>query len=318
VVSASSYQTNPTKLAQPTAYNDADETTLMTMCLPPDEKPTHTVDNNATRASTYVNHEGDSDSDAEAAAGLAMMVNKAQEERSLDRPQRESNASSAARELELHLYRDVCAGTLYYGDEFDYVQGEYTDAVAGQDKRPPSSGIFRPVSNASSNSRENLSDVYNYTPASAHRPVPRPQDDLDDLDNFFHRMNRYYEDEHEQDVQLEQQEDSESSGEMGGLFFSGGVFSPGMEPLPRPVESANKEYTQQYLQDVNGSVLPTSPFQVSRGVSLGNRPTEPRMDPPIRSKTDSILESKADSLVLKWSTLEREEVILALSGPRRE
>lgn len=286
---------NPTKLVQPTAYNDADEATSTTMCLPPDEKSTHTVDNNAARASTYVNHEGDSDSDAEAATGLAMMANEAQEERSLDRPQRESNASSVAGELELHLYSDVCAGTYD-----DYIQCEYADAVAGQDKRLCSPLSFWSVSNVSSDSRENLSDVYSYTPASAHRPVPLPQDGTD----------RYYGD--EQDEQLEQQEDSESSGVEGGLFF------PGMEPLPPPpVESANKEYTQQYLQDVNGSVLPTSPFQVSRGVSLGNRPTEPRMDPPIRSKTDSILESKADSLVLKWSTLEREEVILALLGPTR-
>lgn len=334
---------------------ETDDPPSTTMRLSPDERHTHTNGNMATGTGPYVNYDAYSDdSDAEAAAGVAMMEmhdqqDKAQAEGFHGRPRRETNASSVASGYDSYtpattasphedhvdevnvpddvsFYTGEYGGNIHYGGEPEYISGEYSDEGASQDRLDPTSGSFR-SSNVSSDGRGNVSDDYDYTPVShgaAHLPPPVPSHarvdaggtgGLSEPDSFGRRMSFDYGD--EQDGQLEQQDDlnrsgsdASSVGEPKDMFFH-----PGMRPLPpEPVEPADKanmiphlmpagtyrqnerdklqdkvEYTQPHFPaspDGYGSAVP-SPSQVPRSTSLSTHPIGPRMDPPIRSKTDA-------------------------------
>lgn len=231
------------------------------------------------------------------------------------------DASYARHDLALH--GGGYEGHLHYGDEPEYSQGEYSDEMAGRDRLAPTSGSFR-SSNVSSDGRGTQSDDYDYPPVPRRSMYPIRQvstharvdaggtGGLGEPD-FDRRMSFDYGD--EQDAPLAPRHDSNRSGsessEMGepdDLFFH-----PGMRPLPpAPVEPANNtnlipvlmpagtyrqdqgdlqtntQFRQPYFPatpDVYGSI--PSPSQVPRSTSLSTHPIGPRMDPPIRSKTDA-------------------------------
>lgn len=326
------------------------------MRLSPDERHTHTNGNMATGTGPYVNYDAYSDdSDAEAAAGLAMLQvaeeeDRAREERLQGRPRRGTNASSIASGSGSHgpatapsphddfydeedyvgedlgSYGGGYEGHLLYGDELEYSQDDYSDEMADRDRLAPTSGSFR-SSNVSSDSRGNHSDDYDYLPVShgsMHRSSQVPSHARVDAggtgglaapDSVGRRMSFDYGD--EQDGTLQQPHDSNRSGsevsEMGesdDLFFH-----PGMKPLPpapvEPADNANlmthlvpagtyRQHEHDDLQDTAQYTLPSfpdsadiygptipSPSQVPRSTSLSTHPISPRMDPPIRSKTDA-------------------------------
>lgn len=214
-------------------------------------------------------------------------------------------------------------GHVHYGDDHGYIPDEYSDGMVNPDGLAPTSGSFR-SSNVSFDGRENQQDDYDYLPAahgSMHRPSIVPSDARVDAggtgglsvpDSGSRRMSFDYGD--EQDVPPEQPHESNRSGsdssDMGGLFFH-----PGIRPLPpAPVEPPNNDNLRPHLMpagtyrqneygdmqenaqhaqpsfpaspDVYGSTI-ASPSQVPRSTSLSTHPFSPRMDPPIRSKTDA-------------------------------
>ena len=322
--------------------------------LSPDERHTHTNGNMATGTGEYVNYDAYSDdSDAEAAAGLAMLQkadeeDRAEADRLLGRPRGGTNASSIASAYgshtsatpisprdELHdgeyfrhdiaLYGGGYEGHLHYGDELENNQDGYPDGLTSRDRLAATSGSFR-SSNVSSDGRGNQSDDYDHSIMphdSAYRLHQLPSrarvdaggtGGLAEPGTFSRRMSFDYGD--EQDGTLARRHDSNRSGsessEMGepqDLFFH-----PGMRPLPpAPVEPAsnpslipllmpagtyrqqesgdvqsNRQYEPAYFPvsaDAYGSAMP-SPSQVPRSTSLST-PLGPRMDTPIRSKTDA-------------------------------
>lgn len=345
---------------QQAPIQEADEPVLFDpstgLRLSPDERHAHTNGNMATGTGEYVNYDAYSDdSDAEAAAGLAMLQkadedDKAEARRLHGRSRGETNASSIVSGYGSHasataatpndefqdeadyighdlaLYGGGYEGRLHYGDELEPGHDEYSEGLPSRDRLAATSGSFR-SSNFSSDGRGTQSDDYDYPVmprGSFHRSYQPPSHarvdaggtgGLAEPGTFSRRMSFDYGD--EQEDTLARQHDSNRSGsessemaEPGDLFFH-----PGMRPLPpAPVEPANNPsliphlmpagtYRQQERGDLQNNVLhepayfPTSPdaygssapspSQVPRSTSLSTHPIGPRMDPPIRSKTDA-------------------------------
>lgn len=355
-LTARRHSSKSSRIDQQETIQEADELGPSTgMRLSPDERHTHTNGNMATGTGEYVNYDAYSDdSDAEAAAGLAMLQKADEEERAEAQrlygpPRGETNASSVLSgyashtpvtpasqdddlrgeaddiQHDLALYGGGYEGHLHYGDELDHGHDEYSEGLTSNDRLAATSGSFR-SSNVSSDGRGNQSDDYDYPhlPHGMYRPLQPPSHarvdaagtgGLSEPGAFSRRMSFDYGD--EQDGPLAQQQDSNGSGsessemaEPADLFFH-----PGMRPLPpAPVEPANNPslipllipagtYRQQEPVDSCKSVqyepayFPASPdayrssapspSQVPRSTSLTTHPIGPRMDPPIRSKTDA-------------------------------
>ncbi|PWY72936.1 hypothetical protein BO70DRAFT_355004 [Aspergillus heteromorphus CBS 117.55] len=240
--------------------------------LSPDERHTHTNGSIATGTGQYVNYDAYSDdSDAEAAAGLAMLQmadeeEKAQAERQHDR-RRETTVSiisaygahSETQDASHEDWNPDESGS--YGgdyrrasqyDEADYQTNGYGDD-SDQSRLVPTLGSLR-QSNLSHDEREEYSDDYQYPleplDAAGYSYADTPQHarvdaggtgGLAEPGEYERRMSFDYGD--ETDTPLSQQDrlqrsESDSSGrgeEPGDLFFH-----PGMRPLPpAPVEPAN-------------------------------------------------------------------------------
>ena len=347
------HSSRSSRTGQHEPIQEADESEW-SMHLSPDERHTHTNGNMATGTGEYVNYDAYSDdSDAEAAAGLAMLQkadeeDRAEADRLHGRPRRGTNASSIASAYVSHpsgtpapapeqlrdgeytrhdlaLYGGGYEGRLHYGDELEYNNDGYPDGLTSRDQLVATSGSFR-SSNVSSDGRGNQSDDYDYSIMPRDSIYRSHQQDsgarvdaggtggLADPGTFSRRMSFDYGD--EQDGPLAPQQGSNVSGsessEIGepqDLFFH-----PGMRPLPpAPVEPVNnpnlipllmpagtyrqhesgevqssRQYDATYFPvspDTYGPTMP-SPSQVPRSTSLST-PLGPRMDPPIRSKTDA-------------------------------
>ncbi|KAJ6034792.1 uncharacterized protein N7446_009546 [Penicillium canescens] len=182
--------------------------------LSPDEQHTHTNGNMDTGTGNYVNYDAYSDeSDAEAAAGLAMMQmadeeDRAREERGRERLEermrRETNASVLSSRgsnisprgpsphpdphqdqefsgHDLALYEGGYSGNLHYGEEPAYTAEEYSDPA---DRLTGTSGSFR-SSNVSPDERGEYYDEYEHPPIAyeyanrLHHLPPNPDARVD-------------------------------------------------------------------------------------------------------------------------------------------
>ncbi|PLB53619.1 putative Rho guanyl nucleotide exchange factor [Aspergillus steynii IBT 23096] len=253
--------------------------------LSPDERHTHTNGNMATGTGQYVNYDAYSDdSDAEAAAGLAMLQmadeeEKAQAERLQERSRRETNASiisayashPSGGAASPHPDTRPDDGALYgagyrrsqYG-EMGYHRDEAVPAANGpdRDRLMATSGSLR-SSNVSSDDRAEYSDDYDYPPvadddraAAAYPFQPLPSHarvdaggtgGLSEPGAYGRRMSFDYGEEAETPpIQHSQHSDSEGSerGDEPEDLF----FHPGMRPLPpAPVEPANNARLMPHL-----------------------------------------------------------------------
>ncbi|KAE8396322.1 CNH domain-containing protein [Aspergillus alliaceus] len=240
------------------------ETASTSMRLSPDERHTHTNGNIATGTGQYVNYDAYSDdSDAEAAAGLAMLQmadeeDRARAERLQERARRETNASiisaygnrrSAGPGAEMVPYGANARGQTQY-EETDASPDEYADAV-DHGRRVATSGSLR-SSNLSADERGDYSDEYDYPPITQDseypfEPVPSHArvdaggtGGLSDPNAYKRRMSFDYGDEgtlsSAHHSNQPSSDDSDGGEEPGDLFFH-----PGMRPLPpAPVEPANR------------------------------------------------------------------------------
>ncbi|KAF7617121.1 hypothetical protein AFLA_005169 [Aspergillus flavus NRRL3357] len=232
--------------------------------LSPDEKHTHTNGNMATGTGQYVNYDAYSDdSDAEAAAGLAMLQMADEEdrmraERLQERERRETNASiisayasqqQAEAGDEAVRYGGNLRGQSQY-EETDVSADEYADAV-DHGRLAPTSGSLR-SSNMSAEDRGQYSDEYEYPPMTQDAEYPfelvpsyarvdaAGTGGLSEPSAYGRRMSFDYGDEGTlSPVRRSHQsgsDDSDRGEEPGDLFFH-----PGMRPLPpAPVEPANR------------------------------------------------------------------------------
>ncbi|GLA75639.1 hypothetical protein AtubIFM55763_006920 [Aspergillus tubingensis] len=250
--------------------------------LSPDERHTHTNGSIATGTGQYVNYDAYSDdSDAEAAAGLAMLQmadeeDKAQAERLQDRARRETTASIISaygsrsenrvpspqqdwQQDELGSYGESYRRASQYDEADHYANGHNDDA--GHPRLAPSSGSMR-GSNPFADGHEEYSDDYDYPPTALDESG-YPYNDmqhharvdaggtggLSEPGAYGRRMSFDYGDETDGPFSENnglQHSGSESSGrveEPGDLFFH-----PGMRPLPpAPVEPASNPNLMSHL-----------------------------------------------------------------------
>ncbi|KAH8433269.1 putative Rho guanyl nucleotide exchange factor [Aspergillus melleus] len=258
---------------------DAAQSNPAGLRLSPDERHTHTNGNMATGTGQYVNYDAYSDdSDAEAAAGLAMLQmaeeeDKAQAERLQERSRRETNASIISAYAS-HPSGGAASphpddGVLYGGGSYRgrslygdvaYPREEEAATANGldRDRLMATSGSLR-SSNVSSDDRAEYSDDYDYPPVAnddlatyPFQPLPSHArvdaggtGGLSEPGAYGRRMSFDYGEEAEtppiHHAHHSDSEGSERGDEPEDLFFH-----PGMRPLPpAPVEPAN-----------NASVIP--------------------------------------------------------------
>ncbi|KAL4890311.1 CNH domain-containing protein [Aspergillus ambiguus] len=238
------------------------------MRLSPDERHTHTNGSIATGTGQYVNYDAYSDdSDAEAAAGLAMLQmadeeERAQAERLQGRSRRETNASlgpygsySSVHGPSPHPDNETTPyGASYRARHSSYDNADYDDRNGSDLGRlAPTSGSMR-SSNMSADSRGDYSDDYEYPPFTTDPGYPfqdfTPHARVDaggtgglaEPGAYARRMSFDYGEEeaeespsHPHSSPQSDSEGFEDMGEPGDLFFH-----PGMRPLPpAPVEPAN-------------------------------------------------------------------------------
>ncbi|EAU31557.1 conserved hypothetical protein [Aspergillus terreus NIH2624] len=242
------------------------------MRLSPDERHTHTNGSIATGMGQYVNYDAYSDdSEAEAAAGLAMLQmadeeDRAQAERLQERSRRDTNTSRSAygSYASAHTpspHRDnPPEETAPYGSNYrprysSYDDTEYDDQAGSDHGRlAPTSGSMR-SSNVSADDRGDYSDDYDYPPFSTDPGYPfqdfTPHARVDaggtgglaEPGAYARRMSFDYGEEEAEESPSHLHSSSpnsdsegfEDGAEPGDLFFH-----PGMRPLPpAPVEPAN-------------------------------------------------------------------------------
>ncbi|KAJ5562413.1 hypothetical protein N7461_001174 [Penicillium sp. DV-2018c] len=249
------------------------------MHFSPDEQHTHTNGSMETGTGHVVNYDAYSDeSDAEAAAGLAMLQEDiAREDRERERLEgrmrRETNASILSSRgsnisprgpsphsdpngdndfigHDLALYEGGYQGNLHYGDDLAYSSGEYSDPAASN-RFPATSGSLR-SSNVSTDERGEYYDDYEHPPIAYeyanrlhHLPLDARVDaggtgGLSAPDAYSRRMSFDYGDEGE--TAYDQPHSGDNSGDESS--YRGAhedlFFHPGMRPLPpAPVEPAD-------------------------------------------------------------------------------
>lgn len=239
--------------------------------LSPDERHTHTNGNMATGTGQYVNYDAYSDdSDAEAAAGLAMLQmaeeeDKVQAERLQERSRRETNASI------ISAYASHPSGGaasphpdtrpddgIFYGSGYQrshHGEAGHAREEAGyrpdRDRLMATSGSLR-SSNVSSDDRAEFSDDYDYPPvtddpaAYPFQPLPSHArvdaggtGGLSEPGTYGRRMSFDYGEEAETPP-IDHSHHSDSEGSERGDEPEDLFFHPGMRPLPpAPVEPAN-------------------------------------------------------------------------------
>ncbi|KAB8072329.1 CNH domain-containing protein [Aspergillus leporis] len=305
------------------------------MRLSPDERHTHTNGSMATGTGQYVNYDAYSDdSDAEAAAGLAMLQmadeeDRVRAERLQDRSRRETNASiisaygrqdSTGASDDMASYGGNRQGHSQY-EEPDPSTDEYADAT-DHNRLVATSGSMR-SSNVSVEDRE-YSDEYDYPPIAQDSDYPfQPSHarvdaggtgGLSEPNPYGRRMSFDYGDEGTlSPVRHSQQsgsDESEREGEPGDLFFH-----PGMRPLPpAPVEPANRAdliphlmpagtYRQQEQGDWQSATQYTPSYYPVAADSYGPTVPSPSQVPrstslsshPIGPRTDPPIRSKTDA-----------------------
>lgn len=276
------YNTRPPRVdAQSSHHEEYDPSPSVTatssMRLSPDERHTHTNGTLATGTGQYVNYDAYSDdSDAEAAAGLAMLQmadeeDRIQAEREQARTRRETNASiisaygshSSARapsprrdsrQDELHFATNTTYGSNHYERyHYDADMDEHADEThnegVDQATRLAPSGSLR-SSNLSADDRGEYSDDYDYYPVpddqvhqyydyiSAARVDAAGTGGLSEPGAYERRMSFDYGD--EADAYPDDVHHSGSEGSDTGGIPGELFFHPGMRPLPpAPVEPAN-------------------------------------------------------------------------------
>ncbi|KAH1489493.1 hypothetical protein LV164_004546 [Aspergillus fumigatus] len=276
------YNTRPPRVdAQSSHHEEYDPSPSVTatssMRLSPDERHTHTNGTLATGTGQYVNYDAYSDdSDAEAAAGLAMLQmadeeDRIQAEREQARTRRETNASiisaygshSSARapsprrdsrQDELHFAINTTYGSNHYERyHYDADMDEHADEThnegVDQATRLGPSGSLR-SSNLSADDRGEYSDDYDYYPVpddqvhqyydyiSAARVDAAGTGGLSEPGAYERRMSFDYGD--EADAYPDDVHHSGSEGSDTGGIPGELFFHPGMRPLPpAPVEPAN-------------------------------------------------------------------------------
>ncbi|GFF22228.1 rho1 guanine nucleotide exchange factor 3 [Aspergillus udagawae] len=261
-------------------------TATSSMRLSPDERHTHTNGTLATGTGQYVNYDAYSDdSDAEAAAGLAMLQmadeeDRIQAEREQARTRRETNASiisaygshssarapsprQDSRQDELHstvpnaTYGGNYYGRHHYDADIDEHADETRDEGVDQATRLGPSDSLR-SSNVSADDRGEYSDDYDYYPmppdqvhqyydyVSAARVDAAGTGGLSEPGAYERRMSFDYGDEAEAYPDDVHHSGSEGS-DVGGM--PGELFfHPGMRPLPpAPVEPANNADLMPHL-----------------------------------------------------------------------
>ncbi|KAK9586909.1 Rho guanine nucleotide exchange factor [Aspergillus fumigatus] len=308
------YNTRPPRVdAQSSHHEEYDPSPSVTatssMRLSPDERHTHTNGTLATGTGQYVNYDAYSDdSDAEAAAGLAMLQmadeeDRIQAEREQARTRRETNASiisaygshSSARapsprrdsrQDELHFATNTTYGSNHYERyHYDADMDEHADEThnegVDQATRLAPSGSLR-SSNLSADDRGEYSDDYDYYPVpddqvhqyydyiSAARVDAAGTGGLSEPGAYERRMSFDYGD--EADAYPDDVHHSGSEGSDTGGIPGELFFHPGMRPLPpAPVEPAN-----------NADLLPhLMPAGTYRPQESGEYPEE------TQSKTDA-------------------------------
>ncbi|RAK74319.1 putative Rho guanyl nucleotide exchange factor [Aspergillus fijiensis CBS 313.89] len=261
--------------AETDLYADAQDPSYQ---ISPDESHTHTNGSMATGTGQYVNYDAYSDdSDAEAAAGLAMLQmadeeDRAQAERLQDRARRETNASI----ISAYGARSDTQATSPLtdwpqDDQFSYADGSYgetggydengyaTDGY-GDDRLPATSGSLR-GSHLSADDRDDYVEDYDYPPTLGSAGYPYAQmphharvdaggtGGLSEPGAYQRRMSFDYGDEtngplgEHQDLPQSESDSSGQGGEPGDLFFH-----PGMRPLPpAPVEPASNPNLRSHL-----------------------------------------------------------------------
>ncbi|KAE8348787.1 CNH domain-containing protein [Aspergillus coremiiformis] len=233
------------------------------MRLSPDERHTHTNGNIATGTGHVVNYDAYSDdSDAEAAAGTAMLQmadeeDKVRAERLQERARSQTNASiisaygshRPAGGEQVAPYGEILQERSQY-EETDTSTDEYADAVDHGRLLAPSGSLRS--SNVSADDQGEYSDEYDYPPITQDteypfEPIPSHArvdaagtGGLSEPDVYGRRMSFDYGDERTlSPVRRAHQsgsDDSDGGEEPGELFFH-----PGMRPLPpAPVEPANR------------------------------------------------------------------------------
>lgn len=276
------YNTRPPRVdAQSSHHEEYDPSPSVTatssMRLSPDERHTHTNGTLATGTGQYVNYDAYSDdSDAEAAAGLAMLQmadeeDRIQAEREQARTRRETNASiisaygshSSARapsprrdsrQDELHFATNTTYGSNHYERyHYDADMDEHADEThnegVDQATRLAPSGSLR-SSNLSADDRGEYSDDYDYYPVpddqvhqyydyiSAARVDAAGTGGLSEPGAYERRMSFDYGD--EADAYPDDVHHSGSEGSDTGGIPGELFFHPGMRPLPpAPIEPAN-------------------------------------------------------------------------------
>lgn len=276
------YNTRPPRVdAQSSHHEEYDPSPSVTatssMRLSPDERHTHTNGTLATGTGQYVNYDAYSDdSDAEAAAGLAMLQmadeeDRIQAEREQARTRRETNASiisaygshSSARapsprrdsrQDELHFAINTTYGSNHYeryhydADMDEHADETHNEGVDQATRLGPSGSLCS--SNLSADDRGEYSDDYDYYPVpddqvhqyydyiSAARVDAAGTGGLSEPGAYERRMSFDYGD--EADAYPDDVHHSGSEGSDTGGIPGELFFHPGMRPLPpAPVEPAN-------------------------------------------------------------------------------
>ncbi|PLN79789.1 CNH domain-domain-containing protein [Aspergillus taichungensis] len=271
--------------------------------LAPDEMHTHTNGSISTGTGQYVNYDAYSDeSDAEAAAGVAMMQMADEEDRALAerRARRDTDAATPASLRSAH--------------------GSHS---SGHAAGPAGAGAGGTGASADSDD----SDYYDYpTEPPAFFPAFTPPHARVDTDGtggltvpttYGRRAgDRPTDEAHDQEEEEDEEEDEEEeaawspAGSAGAASDAGDsgpaelFFHPGMRPLPpAPVEPAPGmlphlvpagTYRRPLPVDPPPLIVATgeagdvpSPSQVPRSSSLSTHPIAPRAETPTRSKTDA-------------------------------
>ncbi|KAJ5794628.1 hypothetical protein N7457_001227 [Penicillium paradoxum] len=256
------------------------------MHFSPDEEHAHTNGNMETGTGHVVNYDAYSDdSEAEAAAGLAMLQeDNAREDRERERLEgrmrRETNASILSSRgsnisprgqtpnpdprdndfigHDLALYEGGYQANLHYGDDIAYSSGEHSDPATGG-RFPGTSGSFRSA-DVSPDERGDYYAGYEHPPIAyeyANRFHHMPPDARVDAggtgglsapDAFTRRMSFDYGDEGETPyAQTRSGEQSDDDGPYQGVPEDL-FFHPGMRPLPpAPAEPAGNEDLVSHL-----------------------------------------------------------------------